>query len=425
MGVGDSDAFMFGLETLLALAAELRARLHLQQHREGGGSSMGDGNGLSDVVQSYPNSDELSIAQILATTMRSGDSFPAGEARPEQSFSSDSKHFGSFVDTLAGTSDASQMAKLASASLEAAQLYPNASSPLASQGAKEPIDPLLLNSMADKYKAELPSSTQMGSDMPFSNLVFFGWPSDFPAPAVVDQLTRIFFDRCDYLRNLFQPSRFFEQLAHGPNSPHFPSSAVLHAIFAMAYALRPDMDPASMSLLEAHSDREPTNEESTMVSTKYHCERARHHIQRVSAKDKNLLSVCKAAIILTNIKYGFGDVFEAWIDSGIAVKLAVALSLNRGTQTSKRESDKGCAELFSGTVLPPAANWVEQEERRRVMFFAFVTWVYCWVASLSVADTNSAVTRPVVRPWAGRAASRSKISPSSCLSAPRTTLTTR
>lgn len=337
--------------------AELKARLHLQnagQHEKG--SLESSTSRLSEEAQSYPNSDELSIAEILATTMRSAESFSHSEP-------TDSKHFDSFVGTLTETGDASHMAKLASASLNAAQIYPE-SSQKEDQGSKEPIDPLLLHSSADHYKNdEASSNTSLGNSTLFSNVIFFGWPSDFPSPAMVDQLSRVFFSDCDYLQGLFQPSRFFEQLAYGPNSPHFPHPALLHAIFSMSYALRPDLDPAANL----------SNGASTMVSSRFHYERAKAHIQKVTGRDRDLLSVCKAVVLLTSIKWGYGDIFEAWVESGVAIKMAVACSLNRGELQGERVKSIATAELFSGSLLPPATTWIEEEERRRVMFLAFVT----------------------------------------------------
>ena len=365
----------------------MKARLALQA------GGQGKGNGLADMVQSYPNSDELSIAEILATTMRSGEGFPNTESRPSSVSPPDVHHMQSFVGSLTGENGASQMAKLASASLDAANIYSHPIPTLASQGGiKEPIDPLLLDPSTGQYKPREDPSSKVGTNL--SELILSGWPTDFPSPVMVEQLVRVFFDKSEYLRCLFQPSKFFEQLAHGPNSPRYPSHAILHAIFAIGYALRPDLDPANLSYLATQMGRGTSNDESGMASCKYHCERAREHISKANGQGHDLLSACKAAIIITSIKFGVGDIFEAWVCSGMATKMAIAMALNRGKEDGELTMNKAKVDIFWGSLLAPPANWIEEEERRRVMFLAFVTdqagaASLLWNSSLKESDIIS------------------------------------
>ncbi|UZJ56557.1 hypothetical protein CBS101457_005877 [Exobasidium rhododendri] len=356
---------------LEAELADVKQKMLLLQARAGGES---DNNRLNDLEQRYPNQDELSIAEILATTMRSGEGLASAESRPSSISSPNAHDLQAFVGSLTGANGASQMAKLASASLNAANIYSTSLLPLGSDdNIKVPIDPLLLHSSTAHLGDERKNANPIqGNNL--SEVILSGWPADFPSPSMVNQLTRVFFDQSDYLRCLFQPGRFFQQLTHGPNSIHYPSRAVLHAIFSMGYALRPDLDPANISLLGSQRKGASANDKSTMVSSRYHCERAKYHILRATDQVTDVLSIAKAATILTSIKYGVGEIFEGWICSGIATKTAVAMSINRSRKTDGDDSTRGAkVDIHWGSLLPPPKNWIEEEERRRVMFMAFVT----------------------------------------------------
>lgn len=319
------------------------------------------------MVQTRPNSDELSIAELLATTMRSGDTYPHSGSRPPSLPPIDAQHLHTFVGSLTGPNGASDIAKFASASLNATNIYPHPIPSIDSHSdVKEPIDPLLLDSSTSiHYKQE--EEGDSGDDL--TQVILSSWPADFPAPDTVHLLCQVFFDQCHYLRCLFQPGRFFAHLAHGPGSSLFPSHAVLHAIFALAYTLRPDLDPANhASTGSSHYSKLPA-----LVSAKYHCERVKHHLSSLNGQGTTLLAQCKAAIILANVKFGHGQMLEAWNASGTACRIATALSLNRRKVESNIDDGRIRVDILSTSLLPLPSSWVEDEERRRVMFLAYAT----------------------------------------------------
>lgn len=313
------------------------------------------------MVHSHPNPDELSIAEILATTMRSGEGFPISDSHHPSISSLDANHLQSFVGSLDGLRTDTE--------IDASKPYSHRIRQLDfQQDSKVPIDPLLLRqaSTAGNFKQQ-----QHNTDSA-TQLIHTSWPADFPSPVMAEQLCRIFFDKCQYLACLFQPSRFFEQMAYGPSSPAFPSFALLHAIFAMTYAYRPDLVPE-----RKYHPVDPiaiSNSEIGMSLVKYHCDQVRQHLISLEGRSGNyLFSLLKAALILQNIQYGIGHILEAWTTNGIAIKLATALYLNRGKEETEVVGHEAKVEYLKTSLLRPSSDWMEEEERRRVVFYTFAS----------------------------------------------------
>lgn len=324
------------------------------------------------MVQRHPNQDELSIAEILATTMRSGEGFPLSPSHQASLSPLGADHLHSLVGSLTGsarTTDGIEESKSYSHTIPQLEFQ---------QHSKEPIDPLLLRQAAvDHFKQEeipvVEHTLGKTTDGP-SQLIQTSWPADFPTPMVAEHLCHIFFDDCHYLRCLFQPGRFFQQVAYGPSSPHFPSTALLHAIFAMSYSLRPDMDPERAREVQQGESSSLSNSETGMLLVKYHCEQVKRQLLNLDGRSGvQLFSLCKAAIILMNVQFGLGHMLEAWTTSGISIKLATALYLNRGREDTELVGHEAKVEYLSTVLLRPSSDWMEEEERRRVVFYAFAS----------------------------------------------------
>lgn len=335
---------------------ELRARLGLQDQ--------GEGSSLNGIAPSQPpNSDELSIAEILATTMRSGEGFPHQDAT----------HLHSFVSHLTGLDQSTHLDSMTHSELDASKIYPHPIPQLRTQHSnKISLNPIIPEPAAvDPFVGDHIS----GNNQAYSEMISTGWPSDFPSPSTAELLCQVFFEQCHYLRCIFQPSRFLEQLSHGPGSPQFPSVALLHSIFAMAYSLRPDLDPANLPMSQDPSGRAGLlNTENGFISARYHCDRVKHYLSNLDGRPGiELFSLCKAAIVLTNVQFGLAHMLEAWATSGLANKLATALYLNRGRGDTRLAGEVARVDYLSTSLLRPSSNWIEEEERRRVIYYAFGT----------------------------------------------------
>lgn len=340
------------------LTAELRARLHVQNNGHHNSSGL-----TNEMARSHPNSDELSIAEILATTMRSGEGFPTSDNHHSSIPSLDANHLQSFVGSLdrLGTN----------ADIDSSKAYSDRLPQLDfQQDSKVPIDPLLLQQATTTGNFK----QQQHTDSENSQLLPTSWPADFPSPAMAEKLCRIFFDKCQYLACLFQPSRFFEQMAYGPSSPGYPSFALLHAIFAMTYAYRPDLIPIPERRYHPIDPNAISNNETGMTLVKYHCDQVRQHLINLEGRSgSHLFSLLKAALILQNIQYGMGHILEAWTTNGMSIKLATALYLNRGREDTEVVGHEAKVEYLKTSLLRPTLDWMEEEERRRVVFYAFAS----------------------------------------------------
>ena len=361
-----------------------------------------------------PDPDELSIAEVLASTMRSGEGFASSlpsDARASISEAFNSTSFSSFVEGLAQrANDVSDVE---------GQI---------NQTTADQIDPLLLGEHGSSVIEEGSSNNQslhataldnvaemdenIQSD-PLMQLVLTGWPSDFPPPNMVDKLVGIFFDGYAHLRYLFHPARFFEYLAQGPTSSRYPHPAILHAMFSLAYILRPDLDPMlpfpqpdqrhTQELLDAHIRRRHSNSKSyadpgsqaghqegiklalqsrydrdraKMGSAGYHSDRAQHHITIGMWEGGDLMSLAKASLMLTTKRYGCGEIFDAWMSASLGTRLSVSLAINRSNPTSPdmaRFTGKTPVETVRLAMSGAPADWIEEEERRRLMFLILAT----------------------------------------------------
>lgn len=357
-----------------------------------------------------PNPDELSIAEVLASTMRSGEGFASSlpsDARASISEAFNSTSFSSFVEGLAQRSNEVTEGE--------GQI---------NQTSSDQIDPLLLGEQGTSVMeeessmrvADIDNIANMGESIqsdPLMQLVLTGWPSDFPPPNMVDKLVGIFFDGYAHLRYLFHPARFFEYLAQGPTSSRYPHPAILHAMFSLAYILRPDLDPIlpfpqpeqrhTQELLDAHIRRRHSNskayadpgsqaghqegiklalqsrydrDRAKMGSAGYHSDRAQHHISIGMWEGGDLMSLAKASLMLTTKRYGCGEIFDAWMSASLGTRLSVSLAINRSNPTSPdmaRFTGKTPVETIRLAMSGAPADWIEEEERRRLMFLILAT----------------------------------------------------
>lgn len=237
-------------------------------------------------------------------------------------------------------------------------------------GASSNVGVLEQQSLEGTAKAQ---GGQQGDMTMFSQVVLSVWTADFPPPSDVFPLLLVFFDKCDYLKFMIQQRRFFEEVAQGPHSPQYPTHALLHSIFALAYRLC-----SSLDLPSANNGGPNALSKDHDTLSRFHRERARHHIFRPRNESKHLLSCCKAAIILANTEYGLGNSFDAWVLSGMATKIAISLNLNKGVPDLERMRGKLGFPIdldIPSLMITSPSDWVDAEERRRVMILAFITWV--------------------------------------------------
>jgi hypothetical protein len=381
-----------------------------------------------------PNQDELSIAQVLASTMRS-----SGEMEGEHntSLADAFGHHSTFTSFVEG------LAQQAVAHEEGKAKNHDADDP--PEQLPDPIHPFSFDSTINS--SGHPGSS-VGQADPLMELVLNGWPADFPAPSMVDTLVRVFFDEVSYGRLLFHPPRFFQRIAQGPTSSAFPHSAVLHAIFALAFIVKPELDPffsalsgpaaesgvnlgASFAVNEqedildsqikqrhskARSFADPAyqaghkqgitmalqsrydRERAKLGSAGYHSERAQYHLTIGMWEGGDLMSLARAAFMLTMKRYGCGELFDAWLSASISTRLCVALAINHShpqgpTTTVTRLRQRAPVDTVRLAMTGAPGDWLEEEERRRLMFLILLTdrsacAATLWANSLEEADVT-------------------------------------
>ncbi|KAK0547456.1 hypothetical protein OC845_004088 [Tilletia horrida] len=293
-------------------------------------------------------------------------------------------------------------------------------------------------------------------------LTFTGWPVDFPPPEKFDKLVEVFFKYIGSMWPMLHRGRFYSRLALGPLHARYPHYAVLHAMFALAYTMMPELDdsppPAlpSPTAFMARGALNGTGRRSPAITTcaSFHSDRAKA-IVGGSMEGQNVYELCQASVLLAIYKYANGELIDAWMLSAQCLRIAVPLGLSRmapesslaareqqqqqqqkggesftdSAQPSPQQSHLGATSTGASphgsaggagpksagssvsmpssrpihvarlTIMPPAMDWVDEEERRRTFWLAYIcdrnaSSATLWAPSLAeeVVKTDFPVT---------------------------------
>ncbi|MCO5555770.1 hypothetical protein L7F22_009315 [Adiantum nelumboides] len=124
--------------------------------------------------------------------------------------------------------------------------------------------------------------------------------------------------------------------------------------------------------LQSRYDRD----RAKMGSAGYHSDRAQHHISVGMWEGGDLMSLAKASLMLTTKRYGCGEIFDAWMSASLGTRLSVSLAINRSNPTSPdmaRFTGKTPVDTIRLAMSGAPADWIEEEERRRLMFLILAT----------------------------------------------------
>ncbi|CCM05167.1 uncharacterized protein FIBRA_07376 [Fibroporia radiculosa] len=184
------------------------------------------------------------------------------------------------------------------------------------------------------------------------DMFFSGWDPDLPPPDVLNHYVDVFF-RCDPCgsRILHRPS-FITSLHLPPSDPHFPHSAILHAICASASRWA----STDIMMLPDGSRQDKFAE--------MHVGKAREFIDKTMATGQDIFPVLQACILLSWYFYQEGRWVEIWIFSGFQTRVAVPLRLNYPGTFSPQSSNA------PGAYLPPPRDFRDLESRRRTWWMA-------------------------------------------------------
>ncbi|KAA1467928.1 hypothetical protein DENSPDRAFT_833103 [Dentipellis sp. KUC8613] len=240
-----------------------------------------------------------------------------------------------------------------------------------------------MGSMGDMSNMALPASTAHITSSPASaapsppspygyQVTWQTWPPNLPQPHLLRHLVEIFFAFHPHAGRLFHGPSFMSSLTLPPTHPKFPSTAVLHAICAVAsmytVAVVPTPQPNlnEMAPDEIFNDKFRDPEETDSFAEqqiKFACREWDRHI----AKGSRLLEHVQASIICNWWYWCHARWVELFMSSARTLRAAVPLGLNTCAPfQSIAES------LRAPSILPPAEDIVEEETRRNTFWLAYV-----------------------------------------------------
>ena len=183
-------------------------------------------------------------------------------------------------------------------------------------------------------------------------------------------------------------------------SQSFPTA--LHAILAVAYAERPDMDK-DWDVSAPPSLRQGAHYRHTLAAQQAVFD-ATHH----GTDSRGFFDVTRAILLLCFKQYGVGDVFESYLSNSSAIRACIGLNLNKERPRAAVAEE----EIMQQTLLPRIADTsmvsfqprdaLEVEEVRRTMLIALTADRMCcattlWPCTLPDEDYTASLPRTTLK----------------------------
>jgi hypothetical protein len=225
--------------------------------------------------------------------------------------------------------------------------------------------------------------------------------NQLPSPEMIRILFQIFFDAYPVYA-VFQPARLLERLAKGPEHEDYPHPSAIHAILAMAYLERPDVDESIDPAVPANA-RVGVHYMHTLAAQKSVFD-AIHN----GDSSGHFFDVARALMLLCIKQYGSGDVLESYMSNSSAIRACISLNLNKeGSSAATNEQ-----QLLQQSLLPRIADTsfmmitprdaVEAEEIRRAMVVAYSIDRTCiattlWPGAMAEEDYTASLPRTTLK----------------------------
>ncbi|PWY80622.1 hypothetical protein BO70DRAFT_46469 [Aspergillus heteromorphus CBS 117.55] len=195
-------------------------------------------------------------------------------------------------------------------------------------------------------------------------LISLGLEEPLPAQEVIDELNAIYFEKVHPGLPMIHRPKYLASLAFAPSSR--PPVCLQYMIWCLA---------ASVS-----------DKYSSLHETFYQQSRKYAELDELKGLGGRVVSLahCQAWLLISTYEFKMMFFPRAWLSSGKASRLAIMMGLNR-------LDGQG---LDVKQTLPPANDWTEKEERRRVFWAAFCIDRYAsigtgWPFTIDERDISS------------------------------------
>ncbi|UZJ54599.1 hypothetical protein CBS101457_003919 [Exobasidium rhododendri] len=221
-----------------------------------------------------------------------------------------------------------------------------------------------------------------------------------PSDDKIRLLFQVFFEDCSVYA-VFQPAKLLARLAKGSEHEDYPHPSAIHAILAMAYAERPDLDD-SLDQTSLANARVGAHYMHAQAAQKYVSEAI--HFGESSA---HYFDVTRALMLLCVKQYGAGDVLESYMSNAASIRACISMNLNKEVnaiatnehQLMQQNLRPRITDASFMTITPRDA--VEAEEVRRTMSVAYTVDRTCcastlWPGTLCEEDYTASLPRTTI-----------------------------
>ncbi|KAG9000053.1 hypothetical protein FRB94_005682 [Tulasnella sp. JGI-2019a] len=230
-----------------------------------------------------------------------------------------------------------------------------------------------------------------------------GWPLYVPPPELLHHLVETFFDSVPHAARLIHRQSFMSLLATPPSSKQFPSPALLHAICAMASFYTaviespppPDLTNLPSEELWPSSSRYKISPEHSFGDV--HALWAKMIALKTGHEQgERLMQLIQSRVILSWYYYTTGSIFNVWITHGKAARMVLPFGINVASSFSVLSRH---GRNRTPSILPPAKNVLEEEERRNLLWVIYVierlqSAETCWAMLLDDDDISQYLPLP-------------------------------
>ncbi|KAI0660380.1 hypothetical protein C8Q70DRAFT_1052957 [Cubamyces menziesii] len=226
-----------------------------------------------------------------------------------------------------------------------------------------PIDALLFSGSALGFPPTSPLNVGL-------EVISTGWPKNLPNYSFLCHLVEAFFTFTPCASRMFHMSTFMTSLSLPPSHPKFPLPAILHAMCALGSMYTASVSPTPSPPLPSYcpgggnalnsSDSDSFGEQQIRF--------AKDAIEVALRTTSDLFSVLQAQIVVSLWFWYNARWSEACMAFALSLRYAVPCGLNACPPFGSISS----SDMSASSVIPPAANVIEDETRRNTFWFAYM-----------------------------------------------------
>ncbi|KDQ09247.1 hypothetical protein BOTBODRAFT_37155 [Botryobasidium botryosum FD-172 SS1] len=210
--------------------------------------------------------------------------------------------------------------------------------------------------------------TSCGSPDPLLEILYPAWPTRLPSPPLLDHLVEVFITSHPYAAYLLHRPTFAYRVSLGPTSPQFPSTALLHAICSIA-SLYSTYIPSLPEALAKPPPKEGFLSKDRHYNESFgtqHAEFSREAGVADASTGEKLFELFQAILVQTWWAQAMSRSAYIWTGSGMAIRYAVPLGLNKS-----KDNDYLGAKDPMGDFFPPPVDTIEAEQRVQSFWLAY------------------------------------------------------